>query len=560
MNVYLVSFADMSMGVTAYRFKQEAESCGAFKSVFMYNENSLPADFMERFGKLCYMPIETYQNFAKMSKTNPSKDTCFVGKDGSVIADLDPRSVYNKSTIKKVPIFGFGFMCWKPYVILHTMNQLKKGDILLYLDSGTHISQNQDKLKDKILELAKNLEHYPVTTVFDGWKLEKICKKELFQFLGMDYESNKNKNTVASFLVMTRVCEESKRFMKEWLSVFEKCPQYIEDCSYIGGKIYEQTKQSRKYERSLHDQSILSCLVAKYNIKTVEIEDHLSEGKNHKVVKGLYDKCFIPLSDKHFFPLEIPEILAIHDFLNSGIDIYNDFLRYKVTNGSQFLKINYPYEFEKLSEHYGKGLMAGCNDVPEKTKAYELLNSVKTNILNYFSFKDKREGVNLHLVDYTDLYDINYVIENAFWEEYEGDIQKIYDNEGEIYYDMPERIDLYSVVAEIKNNIVGVCLAGYGDDPNTVEIDRIAVLPEYRGKGISIMMMDRVIESIFKRLSNISKIVIHHKDINFRAISMSRKFGFYEKGYVEDYYSEGVRALELELDRDTFNKIRNLRK
>jgi hypothetical protein len=43
---------------------------------------------------------------------------------------------------------GYGYMLWKPYIIKKTMEHMKDGDILLYLDCGCELNNNK---KDELL-------------------------------------------------------------------------------------------------------------------------------------------------------------------------------------------------------------------------------------------------------------------------------------------------------------------------------------------------------------------------------------------------------------------------
>jgi hypothetical protein len=51
---------------------------------------------------------------------------------------------------------GYGYWLWKPYIIKKTMEEMKDGDILLYLDCGCEINYNDIK-KKKYLKNILNL-------------------------------------------------------------------------------------------------------------------------------------------------------------------------------------------------------------------------------------------------------------------------------------------------------------------------------------------------------------------------------------------------------------------
>lgn len=48
--------------------------------------------------------------------------------------------------IKASPLFAFerggGYWCWKPYIVYHTLNKCKEGDIIVYVDAGCSLYKN----------------------------------------------------------------------------------------------------------------------------------------------------------------------------------------------------------------------------------------------------------------------------------------------------------------------------------------------------------------------------------------------------------------------------------
>ena len=53
---------------------------------------------------------------------------------------------------------GYGFWIWKPYVIKKTMETMKEGDVLMYLDCGCELDINKKAEISKFLELVNNQE------------------------------------------------------------------------------------------------------------------------------------------------------------------------------------------------------------------------------------------------------------------------------------------------------------------------------------------------------------------------------------------------------------------
>ena len=50
---------------------------------------------------------------------------------------------------------GYGYMIWKPYIIQKTMNSMKDGDVLLYLDCGCELDVNKSSKIQSMLKLVE---------------------------------------------------------------------------------------------------------------------------------------------------------------------------------------------------------------------------------------------------------------------------------------------------------------------------------------------------------------------------------------------------------------------
>ncbi|ADG72782.1 hypothetical protein [Brachyspira murdochii] len=92
--IYLCAFANLDLYPSVLRLKKQAESFNIFDEILIYNEYNLPYD--EKFETLL-------------------------------------RN-------KLVPSRGFGYWCWKPFVVLKTLESMNDNDILLYADIGCHLN------------------------------------------------------------------------------------------------------------------------------------------------------------------------------------------------------------------------------------------------------------------------------------------------------------------------------------------------------------------------------------------------------------------------------------
>ena len=103
-NIYLCAFANIELMPSIIRFHNQAKESNFFDNIFIYNEYNLPKD--EKFETLL--------------------------------------------SHKLVPSRGFGYWCWKPFIILKTLENLKDGDKVLILEACTHHALKGDIAREKI--------------------------------------------------------------------------------------------------------------------------------------------------------------------------------------------------------------------------------------------------------------------------------------------------------------------------------------------------------------------------------------------------------------------------
>ncbi|WP_124065240.1 ribosomal protein S18-alanine N-acetyltransferase [Clostridium sp. E02] len=87
-------------------------------------------------------------------------------------------------------------------------------------------------------------------------------------------------------------------------------------------------------------------------------------------------------------------------------------------------------------------------------------------------------------------------------------------------------------VVEMKAEIVGYCvfriIAGEG------ELLRIALLPKWRGRGLSKKLMDQVV--FYSRRWEVSSMFLEVRSSNECAVNLYRSYGFLENGIRKNYY------------------------
>jgi ribosomal-protein-alanine N-acetyltransferase len=95
----------------------------------------------------------------------------------------------------------------------------------------------------------------------------------------------------------------------------------------------------------------------------------------------------------------------------------------------------------------------------------------------------------------------------------------------------------YPYVAEKEKKIIGYIMCWYY--ANEIHIGNIAVTPPHQNRGVGHYLLDK----IFKLLKNYKLSFLEVRALNFKAINLYKKFGFYQINVRYNYYSNGEDAL-----------------
>lgn len=101
----------------------------------------------------------------------------------------------------------------------------------------------------------------------------------------------------------------------------------------------------------------------------------------------------------------------------------------------------------------------------------------------------------------------------------------------------------FFLIAEFKGKVVGYISAVL--ENNRCHIYSIAVLPDFRNKGIASKLLMELLKKL--KESNIKKVYLEVKTNNIIAIKLYEKFNFKIKEVKRKYYSDGSDAYIMEL-------------
>lgn len=213
-NIYLCGFANIELAPSIIRFHNQAKESNFFDNIFIYNEYNLPKD--ERFESLL--------------------------------------------SHKLVPSRGFGYWCWKPFIILKTLEKIKDGDILVYADIGCHINKEGKKRFYEYLDIV--IEHKALCFK-SHWVEAHYTKSDLFNYF--DKLNDKNITDTTQRPSGFFICEKNNinlEFVKRWLQV------YYDDFSLIDDTP-SKIPNLDGFVENRHDQSVFSILSKIYNFYTI---------------------------------------------------------------------------------------------------------------------------------------------------------------------------------------------------------------------------------------------------------------------------------------------------
>lgn len=148
---------------------------------------------------------------------------------------------------------GAGLWLWKPYIILKTLERIEEGDYVFYADSGSTYIDRVDHLI-RIMERDQTwIMPFELPLI-----ARQFTKRETFVRLGAD---TYDQNQVLATCILIRKCDESIRFVNEWLS-------YCTDLELLSPEHFHSDIQEwPDFFAHREDQSIFDICVRKYKLK-----------------------------------------------------------------------------------------------------------------------------------------------------------------------------------------------------------------------------------------------------------------------------------------------------
>lgn len=185
------------------------------------------------------------------------------------IFSYDDLLIKRESFYEENPIFKykkyFGFFLWKPFII-KTILDGGDSDLVLYSDSNLRFT---DILRFKyIIGTWFDSDNHIFISKYNHYFNRNWTKRDCFKLMGADSTRYYDANQVWSVIMAFDKSRESTEFISEWLE-YNKDERVVSDLpSQLGPELEGFTAHR-------WDQSILSIMVEKYNIKCFPYNDLL---------------------------------------------------------------------------------------------------------------------------------------------------------------------------------------------------------------------------------------------------------------------------------------------
>jgi len=180
---------------------------------------------------------------------------------------------------------GFGWFVWKPFVIMHALERMKPGDVLLYTDADTFPIADLGVLYDQCVKDGGAMFFAAQGCTHAHW-----CKRDTFLVMGQDTPAARidKQHAVARFMLIEAGKWRPKQLLIEWLAYCLNPLANTFDRSHILAE-YAELHEPRC------EQAILTNLVHKYGYRLYR--EACQAGMAAEEDKDLYQQLFVQLDN-----------------------------------------------------------------------------------------------------------------------------------------------------------------------------------------------------------------------------------------------------------------------
>ena len=165
---------------------------------------------------------------------------------------------------------GAGYWIWKPFVIKKALESIDENEILMYSDSGISFIKNIDEIVNIMDSTNEKLLLFELEDIHPN---KRWTKRDCFFFMGLDKEPYLSKNQFLASYILMRKNDFVINFINGWLNYAKDYRIITDSPNECGLPNYQEFVDHR------HDQSILSLLGRKYNIKNIPDISQFGNGR-----------------------------------------------------------------------------------------------------------------------------------------------------------------------------------------------------------------------------------------------------------------------------------------
>lgn len=202
--------------------------------------------------------MNVFSEYIGVLDSDLEKDTFFWDKMGAFIMNPETYRGSPKAFTRR----GYGYMCWKMYIIWKQLLRMKDGELLLFADAGCELNpEGRERFLSWVKELEVGNADIQVSTACRKDSNGIPCterrwtKKQVLDFFEIS-EDDRDRLQYASGIIFIRRDAKMVRFFEELVQIIFKYPQLLTDDI--------SDKEDPIFVENRHDQSLLSCALHRY--------------------------------------------------------------------------------------------------------------------------------------------------------------------------------------------------------------------------------------------------------------------------------------------------------
>lgn len=153
---------------------------------------------------------------------------------------------------------GAGYWIWKPYILLHAMDHMEDGGLLLYTDAGADYIAHPGPL----LRMCDDRDIVLFNTMRADYTQRAYCKRDTYILLDADSPRFWDRRQVQGGIQLYRVGDTARDFVAAWRDAM-RVPDVLTDSPNRMGK-----PNFSEFIEHRHDQAVLTIVAEKTGIET----------------------------------------------------------------------------------------------------------------------------------------------------------------------------------------------------------------------------------------------------------------------------------------------------